>query len=148
MFPRYGLGEAPIEQQQAPPDSLFNELRAEAGPSEEVSYYVWKRSLTALQAAPDLAQFIDGDSDFLLTAIYGRSTSTFTLNIRDASGRLIYSAEADSRNVIGTAQFPVPLRPALWYPAAGKIGISITDTSNAANEVEIVFAGIRRFKTR
>lgn len=146
---RYVLGEAPIEQ-QAPPDaqeSLYQHSLAEAGPSEEPGHYVFKRSLLASEKAPNLRQPIDGDSDFVLTAIYGRSTGTFTLNISDRAGKPIYSAEADSRNVMGTAQFPVPIRPALWFPAGGQISISATDTSAAPNDLEIVFQGIKRFRT-
>ena len=146
---RYGLGEAPIEQ-QAPPDaqqSLYQQSLAEGGPSEEPGCYVFKRSLAGNDKAPNLRQPIDGDSDFVLTAIYGRSTGTFTLNITDRAGKPIYSAEADSRNVMGTAQFPVPIRPALWFPAGGQIGISVTETSGVANDLEIVFQGIKRFKT-
>lgn len=139
------LGEAPTDDPRE--TSAWDDAAAEAGPSEEVGYYVYQTTLTALQKSPDLSQFIDGDSDFMLVSIHGSSTSTFKINIRNSGSKPLYSSAAMAVNVVGTAQLPVRVRPGLYYPAAGKIGIYLEDTSNASNAIELVFTGIRRFKS-
>jgi hypothetical protein len=140
----YGLGEAPITDAAAP--TAFDEARQEAGPSEEPGYYVANFVLAGGTAYPDLTQFIDGDSDFMLVSIHGTSTGTYNIQLKDRAGRPIHSGLADARNVVGTAQLPVRVRPALFFPAAGRIGISLTDTSGAPNTVQLIFSGIKRFR--
>lgn len=142
------LGEAPIEQPGTATPSAFDAVMQEAGPSEEPGYYVFKTTLQANDNKPDLTQFIDGDSDFALVSLHGRSTGTFNINIKDNSGKPIYSSSADASLVVGNAQLPVRIRPALYFPASGKIGISLQDTSGAQNTVELVFSGIRKFRTQ
>ena len=141
------LGEAAITPAPIMP-SAFDEAMQEAGPSEEAGYYVYKHHLNANGNEPDLTQSIDGDSDFVLVSLHGKSTGTFNINIKDRSGKPIYSSSADASNVVGTAQLPVRIRPALVFPAAGQIGISLQDTSGSGNDVELIFTGIRRFRTR
>jgi hypothetical protein len=140
------LGEAPLSD--APNASAFDQAAAEAGPSQEPGYYVYKRVLTANENSPDLTQFIDGDSEFQLVSIHGSSTGAYNINVKANNGKPIYSASADAKNVVGTAQLPVRVRPSLYFPPAGKIGISLQDTSGAPNTVELIFTGIRRFVTR
>ncbi|MBZ5580897.1 MAG: hypothetical protein LAQ30_01605 [Acidobacteriia bacterium] len=141
------LGEAAVDPQAQPADSLYRQLLAEAGPSEEPGFYVYKATLAAGTPYPDLSQAIDSDSDFLLVAIFGLSAGAFSMNIKDQAGRPVYSTAAASTNVMGTAQIPVAVRPALRYIAGSRLGFSLTETSGAANAVEIVFAGIKRFRT-
>jgi hypothetical protein len=150
MFPHHssrlrGLGEAPIQDSQSG-TSTFDQAAQEAGPSEEVGYYVFKKALNASDNLPDLVQSIDGDSDFALVSIHGKSTGTYNINIKDHTGKPIYSSAADASNVVGTAQLPVRVRPALLYPAGGSLGISLQDTSAAPNTIELVFTGIRKFR--
>lgn len=117
-------------------------------PHKESAYYVFQRTLSGNQALPDLRQIIDADSDFLLLSIHGTQTGNYTIRLRNALGRYIYSAAARNANVVGTAQFPVPLiRPEL-IPAGGSIGLDLVDLSGSSNTVEIVFAGEKWFKTR
>lgn len=146
------LGEAPITtppaaDPNAPGTNAFDQLVQEAGPSEEVGYYVFNQTLTANQSLPNLTQFIDGDSDFVLVSIHGKSTGSYNINIKDNALKPLYSSDADSTLVVGTAQLPCRIRPALFYPAAGKIGISLTDTSGAPNTVQLVFTGVKKFRT-
>lgn len=144
-----GLAEAAItDPTAAPPPSAFDQAQQETGPSEEVGYYVFTQVLTANQNLPDLTQFIDGDSDFMLVSIHGKSTGSYNINIKDHAVKPIYSSSADASLVVGTAQLPCRVRPALFYPAAGKIGISLQDTSGAGNTVQLVFTGIKKFRTQ
>lgn|GEM_PF-1750108 len=147
IHPDATLGEAPITDHAQPQMSTFDQLNQEAGPSEEVGYYVFTQTLAANQNLPDLTQFIDGDSDFQLVSIHGKSTGSYNINIKDNSSKPIYSSSADASLVVGTAQLPCRIRPSLFYPAAGKIGISLQDTSGAPNTVQLVFTGVKKFRT-
>jgi len=114
--------------------------------SEEAGIYPYQITLTAHQSLVDQSVIIDGNSDFVLFAIYGTSTGGYTVRVRNGNSRFICSAMLQSVNFVGTAQFPVPLSKPFIIPATGRIGIDITDTSNAANNIELCFAGIRRYQ--
>jgi hypothetical protein len=98
----------------------------------------------------DLSQTFPKDSAFLWTGLAGVATSTaYKIQIQKPDGRLLSSAAVRSANLIGTAQFPVPIFPAVYVPAGGRIGInSITDLSGAQNTIQIVFIGVRLYATR
>jgi hypothetical protein len=133
MFPR-GLGEAPVVQQVA--EDIH----------EEPAKLVFTKTLALSTLYPDLGISVDKDSDFVLTALCGKSEGAYSINIKTASGREIFSSPAQAENAVGTGQFPIPLVPALTYPAGGRIGLSLADLSGAENDVELVLVGIRRFK--
>lgn len=149
MFPqtRRYLGEAAITE---PPQAAtaFDQAMQEIGPSEEAGYYTFEHDLLANGNQPALGRSIDGDSDFILLSVHGKSTGAFKMNIRDHAGRPIYSSATDADLVIGTAQLPVKLKAPLFFPAAGAIGIELIDISGAPNPVKLVFGGIRKFRTR
>lgn len=105
-------------------------------------------SLLASEAKRDLSQFFGRDHDFLVTGLCGTQTGAYTVQFILPGGRQLSSALINYANIIGTAQFPVSLWPAVRVPAGAKIGINITDTSAVANTVQIVFLGVRLFKTR
>lgn len=132
------LGEAPIQPEAQP---------AAGQPYEEPGDYVFRRTLQPNESIPDLSQFVDKDSDFVLVAIAGTSTGPFSVQFRNAGNRAISSSEELAQNCIGTGQFPVPLLKPLVYPAGGRIGIAMSDLSGALNVVEIVFRGIKRYRT-
>jgi hypothetical protein len=113
---------------------------------DEPSVYVFQRTLAANQSLTDLSQLFDGDSLFLWMGVYGSQTGAYSIRFRSPNGRYLSSALLRNVNAIGTAQFPVPIFPALPVPISGKIGIDITDLSGAANSVEICFAGVKRFQ--
>lgn len=115
---------------------------------EEPANYVFTYSLTALQAVQQVAVNIDRDSDFLLTGLNGSSTGAYTLNFRLPSGRLISSAQILNTDIIGTANQPTAIGPPPIY-RAGSTGpqVDLTDTSDADNNVTIIFSGIRRIRT-
>lgn len=115
---------------------------------EEPAVYVFTQQLSALQALGQVAVNIDRDSDFMLTGINGSSTGAYTLNFRLPSGRLISNAQILAADILGTANQPTAIGPPPIY-RAGSVGpqLDITDTSNATNNIIIVFSGIRRLRT-
>lgn len=113
--------------------------------SDEPKKLVFKTTLTALQKLDDLIQSIDKTYDFQWVGIAGKSTGDFAVNFKDATGRDIFSARASASLVIGTGQFPVEWDHAFFFPAGGKIGISLEDLSNAENTIELIFIGIAQY---
>jgi hypothetical protein len=94
----------------------------------------------------DLSQTFPKDSGFLVTGLAGVSTGDYKLQIQLPDGTLLTSAPVRNVNLIGTAQFPTPIFPAVKVPAGGRIGItSITDLSGNANTIQIVFLGVRLY---
>jgi len=104
--------------------------------------------LTALQAKTDLSQYFGRDHDFLVTGLAGTQTGSYKLQLILPDFRQLSTAQVNNSNLIGTAQFPVPIWPAIRVPAGGKIGINITDLSNAGNTIQIVFLGVRLYRTQ
>lgn len=139
FFHLSGLGEVPT----APPADP-----APAGYYDEAGGYVFDYVLNANQIALGLSVPIDQDSDFIWMATYGTQTGTYKVNFKTARGRQIFSSPVNSLNAIGTAQFPTVWEPAFTYNASGRIMLDLTDTSGAQNTVQLVFLGVRRFKTR
>lgn len=130
-----GMGQA----DQAPPAPSFY---------EEVFQYVFQVTLTASQAVKEQRQTIDRDADFIWTAVWGTQTGNYSVQFRDANGRIMSSGELRNANAIGTAQFPVPMMKPRLIPGGGFITMNLTELSVASNTIELVFGGYKRFKTR
>lgn len=141
---RNGLGE--VQTTQAPP-APAPPAPAKA-PYEEFAVYQYSVSLVANQSLLDQGVPIDSDSDFVAAKIVGSKTGDYELNIRLPDGRRICSAMVRDSIVVGVAQFPVPIVPHVYAPAASHIGIDIHDLSGAANDVVIAFIGWRRYPTK
>lgn len=103
------------------------------------------RVLTASQVLNDLSQFFPKDADFIWTGLAGSQTGAYSIQLMLPNGHLMSSAQIRNANIIGTAQFPVPIFPAVRVPAGGRIGINITDLSGSTNTVQIVFIGFLRY---
>jgi len=115
---------------------------------DEFGIQVWDKVLTANQELIDQALIIDADSDFIWTKLAGNSTGIYEIRFRLPGGRYMSNSRIRNANLIGTAQFGVPLYPHVFIPAAGKIGIDIKDLSAAGNTVQICLIGWRRFRTK
>jgi hypothetical protein len=111
---------------------------------DEWEPYVFDTDLTALQEKRELSQLI-GDTEFLWTCVWGNSDGAYQINIKKPNGRLLFSSMVNNVNFIGTAAFPVNVKPAVRLVPNSRLSIDITDTSNAANTVQIVFGGFRRY---
>ncbi len=116
-------------------------------PYEEAGDYVFKRTLQANDHFNDLSQFVDKDSDFVWLATSATSTGAFSVQFRNPGNRALSSSEEQAANCVGTGQFPVPWLKPIEYPAGSRIGISITNLTGVVNDVEIVFKGIKRYRT-
>jgi hypothetical protein len=116
--------------------------------SEEPALYVFQIVLTPLQALRAQKIPIDLDSDFILTGINGTSTGLYTVNVLLPSGRMLSNVPLRSDNLIGTANQPtaLPVTPIYKMASIGP-ALDLTDTSNANNTLEIVFSGIRRYRS-
>lgn len=93
---------------------------------------------------------IQGDSDFLITKITGRSTSpSYRLRITDTACGWQFSDDfVDSANLVGTAQQPnVLLHPQLVL-ANSALLVDFQDTSGSENTIELVVEGVKLFLGR
>ena len=132
----HGLGEAP----QTPP--------AQQQYYEETHALTVDVSLTANQELLGQGVFIDSDGDFVLKAIVGSQTGAYSIRFRLPSGRYFPSAYTRHVNLVGTAQFPVPVEPNAVFPAGSQVQFDIKDTSGAANSIQLVLLGSKLLKTR
>jgi len=110
---------------------------------DEFGIQVYDKILTANQELIDQA-----DADFIWTKLAGNSTGIYEIRFRLPGGRYMSNSRIRNANLIGTAQFGVPVYPYVFIPAAGKIGIDIKDLSAAGNTVQICLIGWRRFRTK
>lgn len=129
-----GMGNA---DQAAPAPRFF----------EEVFQYVFQTTLTGNQIVKEQRQTIDRDADFIWTSIWGTQTGNYSIQFRDANGRIMSSGELRNANAVGTAQFPVPLMKPRVIPGGGFITMNITELTGSSNTIELVFGGYKRFKT-
>jgi hypothetical protein len=115
----------------------------------EPGFYIVPIDLTANQALPEQPVQIDKDTDFELTGIQGVATShLMTLNIRLPSGSQLANVPILWDNLVGTAADPTLIGPHLIYKGGGRgPAVELTDLSGAGNTGQLVFAGIRHFKT-
>jgi hypothetical protein len=91
---------------------------------------------------------IDGDSDFMCIWLIADSTGTFDITFADnATGRTFMRQPVHNVNIFGTAQLPFPLLPPYTFRRQGSIGLTITNTSGADNDIQIVFSGKKIFPT-
>ena len=113
---------------------------------EEPALYVFDQALLASATITDLSRTIDRDSDFLLARIHGTQTGSYTISVKLPNGRPISNTPVANANLVGTAANPVFIGPPILYIAGSRIAIDLTDTSAAPNNIEIVFAGVRRYR--
>jgi len=123
------------------------EAPRQAGVYEEEFNYVLQVVLTGSQVVQNLQQQIDRDADFIWNSLWGTQTGIYSIQFRDANGRLMSSAQMRNANAVGTAQFPVPLMKPRTIPGGGFITMNITELSTAGNTIELVFGGYKRFRT-
>lgn len=114
--------------------------------------YVLSAVLTALQTLQFTVQ-IQQKADFEWVNRIAKSTGTFRVQIQDAAtgrnlitnnppaGSAIPANTIDAANYFGTAQLPNPLLQPYVFARASAILVSLTDTSNAGNTIEINFDG-------
>lgn len=113
---------------------------------EEPASYVLDLSLTAGQERLDVPLFVESDSEFIWEALAGTSTGAYQIRIRLPNGRYMSNAAVRNANAVGTAQFPVPVIPAVTVPAGGRLGFDVRDLSGSANTVQLVLIGRKRFR--
>jgi hypothetical protein len=131
-----GLGEAP----QTPP--------AAQQYYEETHALTIDISLAANQELLGQGVFIDSDGDFVLKAIVGTQTGNYQIRFRLPSGRYWPSAYTRNANLVGTAQFPVPVEPNAVFPAGSQVQFDIRDISGASNTIQLVLIGAKLLRTR
>lgn len=124
---------------------MFQNLGAAAAAQAQIDEQyklVINQTLTQGQSFPDLRATIDGDGDFVVLDVYGSSDGPFSIKFRNSGLKDMYSAEINSVNAIGTAQFPVPFG-GVRYPANGQVSFSITNLHTDTNKVQIVLSGTK-----
>ena len=135
-----GMGQIPLTVPPQPAVQPATQFYEEPGD------LVLDKVLTANQEALRQAVQVDEDSDFLLLALVGNSTSTYNIVLYQANNRAVNSAYAKNTNYVGSANFPVPLLKELYYPAGASIRVDVKDTSGAGNTIQLIFKGIRRYR--
>lgn len=131
-----GIGEVPLTQQAQQP--AYEEPHA-------IPYDV---TLSGSQELLQQGVFIDSDGDFILKGIVGSQSGAYSIRFRLPSGRYWPNGYVKNTNLIGTAQFPVPVEPNVVFPAGSKVAIDIKDTSGSSNTIQILLIGSKLLKTQ
>lgn len=102
-------------------------------------------TLTALQAL-NTAQIIERDADYVWRGIIlNFQTGIYQVRFDINGWYLLSNGQILNANMQSDPSAPYPIFPELVVPAGGRIGIFITDLSNAGNTIQIVFRGVKRF---
>jgi hypothetical protein len=102
-------------------------------------------TLTALQTL-QTAQIIERDADYVWRGIIANSqTGIYQVRFDINGWYLLSNGQITNANLASDPSAPYPIFPELVVPAGGRIGINITDLSNAGNTIQIVFRGVKRF---
>ncbi len=132
----HGIGEVSLTQQ------------AQQAAYEEPHAIPFDITLTGNQELLQQGVFIDSDGDFVLKGIVGSQTGAYNLRFRLPSGRSWPNGYVRNTNLVGSAQFPVPVEPNVVFPAGSKVAIDIKDTSGSSNTIQILLIGSKLLKTR
>lgn len=115
--------------------------------AEESAEYVVDVVLLA-NAETNVTRSIDTDSDFLWVAKCGTQTGIYEVQFFLPNGRSMSGGtRVRNANYVGTAQFPVPLRPPELLPGGSQVRVNIKDLSGAGNTIQILLIGIKQFRT-
>jgi len=128
---------------------VYQGLRDLAPPGfRDISFdYVFDIALTALQFVQGQVS-IHNDSDFAWRAVtVNQSDGNFSVRWSDSDWYFLQSAEVVRGNIQGDPSSPFPIWPELIIPAGGRIGVDIRDLSNNNNVVQLLFRGVKRYRT-
>jgi hypothetical protein len=134
---------APAGQAGVPvsPDQLYDDK-----PYEYV-YQPPNGALTADQFLNPDNLTIQTDADFYAFGYYiAFATGNFQVQFIDPTGYQLMSGMINSAAISTTSSDPTVFSPTHPFPAGSKIQIIIQDLSGAANTIQIVFKGVKRFK--
>ncbi len=121
---------------------------APEGTIDKVFTYPFDVVLTANQTLLNQIIPIMTDADFYARGLYiSTATGSFSFRWSDSNSYFFSSGLISSSGFSTFAGQPFPIVPEIYYPAGGKLGIDIQDTSGAGNTIELCFIGVKRFKT-
>lgn len=84
---------------------------------------------------------IDPKADFLLRKIVVTSTSTFTIEFTDSSGRTWQNLPVNNANFFGTAQLPRWITARIILAMRTTLNWNVVETSTSNNTIQIVLEG-------
>lgn len=92
---------------------------------------------------------IPRDADFVWTGINGKSDGAYLLNVYLPSGRQMASSSMQNVNFVSVdPQQPTAIpAPPLYRAGSNGPSLDLANTSNATNNIELEFSGIRRVRT-
>ncbi len=107
--------------------------------------YVKKFSLGANQRIDDQLQ-LHADADFLLYRVYGVYEKPFKIMISDTTSNYNwFSSRIRSENWFGTPQYPNELSKPIELVKNTLLKFDVENLSDTANDIEIVFEGIKLY---
>lgn len=111
--------------------------------------YTYDVVLTALESLKDQVVPIFTEADFAWRGlVVSLNTGPFSIRFTDGQGYYLSSGLIHVNNLQGTPGDPWIQFPETLYPAGGRVGIDITDLSNATNTIQILLRGVNRYRLR
>lgn len=110
-------------------------------------FYVFNVTLTANQLL-NTQRGVENDADFAWRATVANSqTGAYSVQFSDSQGFFLSNDLIRLANFQGDVASPQPVEPEIVIPAGGTIGILIRDDTGAPNTIQIVFEGVKRYRT-
>lgn len=118
-------------------------------PGVEIPFqYVFDIVLTSGQTVNSVGVTTLGEADFVWKMTSGTQTGAYRIRFGFGGGGYMSSGgqgatndKVNNANIIGTAQFPMPIFPYVVVPKSGKILFDLEDLSIAGNTIQIAFIG-------
>lgn len=115
---------------------------------EEPAALTFDVTLTGNQNLPSQALNLDSDGDFVLKGICGSQTGNYSIRFRLPNGRYFPSTYTRNGNIIGTAQFPVPIEPHVIFQAGSQIILDLIELTGSSNTIQLIFLGAKLLQLR
>ena len=113
--------------------------------SGDCSYFVYPYDFT-LSAYQTLQQQQSLRAPFYFWGLTGKSTGAFSVQLLDGlTGQTLMDEQIDSSSVVGSAKHPYILLSLHVIPSVRPMAVLVTDTSGAANTVEVCVHGAIRY---
>lgn len=124
-----------------------SDRRAPSG-FRDISFdYVYDIALTALQFVQGQVS-IHHDSDFAWRAVtVTQSDGDFAVRLSNSDWCFLHPAEVVRGNIGADPSSPFPIWRELIIPTGGRIEVDIRNLSNDDNVVQLMFRGVKRYRT-
>lgn len=108
--------------------------------------YVFDVAMVLGQTLENQTIAIETDSDFLWRAFFQWSQASFGIRLYDANGYAMSNGYINNANLLNTGAAPYPIIPESFFPAGGRITFDLENLGLGANQIQLAFRGVKRYR--